>query len=94
MLERHKRELLVVAVNDMADLHTNGHLFRYDSSYGAFPGKVEVGEGRLRIDDLDIVVLSEKDRHPCPGLSTVMLEERWPKCSLGTITNGLQLPRR
>jgi glyceraldehyde 3-phosphate dehydrogenase len=61
MLERHKRELSVVAVNDMADLHTNGHLFRYDSTYGAFPGKVEVGEGRLRIDDWDIVVLSEKD---------------------------------
>ena len=39
MLERHKRELSVVAVNDMADLHTNGHLFRYDSTYGAFPGK-------------------------------------------------------
>ena len=56
----------VVAVNDMADLHTNGHLFRYDSTYGAFPGKVEVGEGRLRIDDWDIVVLSEKDPSRLP----------------------------
>jgi len=48
MLERHKQELSVVAVNDMADLHTNAHLFRYDSTYGAFPGKVEVGEGGSR----------------------------------------------
>ena len=38
MLERHKEELNVVAVNDMADLHTNAHLFRYDSTYGIFPG--------------------------------------------------------
>jgi glyceraldehyde 3-phosphate dehydrogenase len=66
MLERHKQELSVVAVNDMADLHTNAHLFRYDSTYGAFPGKVEVGEGRLRIDDWDIVVLSEKDPSRLP----------------------------
>ena len=48
MLERHKQELSVVAVNDMADLHNNAHLFRYDSTYGAFPGKVEVGEGGSR----------------------------------------------
>ena len=66
MLERHKQELSVVAVNDMADLHTNTHLFRYDSTYGAFPGKVGVGEGRLRIDDWDIVVLSEKDPSRLP----------------------------
>jgi glyceraldehyde-3-phosphate dehydrogenase/erythrose-4-phosphate dehydrogenase len=33
MLERHKQELSVVAVNDMADLHTNTHLFRYDSTW-------------------------------------------------------------
>lgn len=32
MLERHKERLSVVAVNDMADLETNAHLFRYDST--------------------------------------------------------------
>ena len=46
MLERHKQELNVVAINDMADLATNAHLFRYDSNYGIFP-RVEVGEGVL-----------------------------------------------
>ena len=40
MLERHKKDLTVVAVNDMADLKTNAHLFRYDSNYGVYPGKV------------------------------------------------------
>ena len=40
MLQRHKDELKVVAINDMADLHTNAHLFRYDSTYGVFPGSV------------------------------------------------------
>lgn len=51
MIERHKTDLTVVAINDMADLRTNAHLFRYDSTYGIFPGKVEVGEGVLKIDD-------------------------------------------
>jgi glyceraldehyde 3-phosphate dehydrogenase len=45
MIERHKEALNVVAVNDMADLKTNAHLFRYDSTYGIFPGKIEAGEG-------------------------------------------------
>jgi glyceraldehyde 3-phosphate dehydrogenase len=63
MLERHQNGLQVVAVNDMADLKTNAHLFRYDTNYGIYPGKLEIGEGILRIDGHDIVVLSEKD--PC-----------------------------
>jgi glyceraldehyde 3-phosphate dehydrogenase len=66
ILERHKQDLSVVAINDMADLHTNAHLFRYDSTYGPFPGKVEVGEGRLKIDDWDIAVLSELDPSRLP----------------------------
>ena len=45
-----KNGLTVVAVNDMADLKTNAHLFRYDSTYGMFPGKVETGEGAIKID--------------------------------------------
>ena len=44
ILQRYKKELAVVAVNDMADLHTNAHLFRYDSSYGIYPGNVETGD--------------------------------------------------
>ena len=41
MIERHRDDLNIVAINDMADLHTNAHLFRYDSTYGIFPGKIE-----------------------------------------------------
>ena len=61
MVERHRNELTVVAINDMADLRTNAHLFRYDSTYGVFPGKVEVGEGVLTIDDWPIAVLNQKE---------------------------------
>jgi glyceraldehyde 3-phosphate dehydrogenase len=66
MLERHKNGLRVVAVNDMAELRTNAHLFRYDTNYGIYPGKLEIGEGILKIDGHDIVVLSEKDPSRLP----------------------------
>jgi glyceraldehyde 3-phosphate dehydrogenase len=61
ILERHKRDLNIVAINDMADLETNAHLFRYDSTYGIFPGVVEVGEGILKIDGGNIIVLNQMD---------------------------------
>jgi glyceraldehyde 3-phosphate dehydrogenase len=50
LLERHKNKLTVVAINDMAELNTNAHLLRYDSTYGIFPGKIEVGEGVSNYD--------------------------------------------
>lgn len=66
MLERHKGHLKVVAVNDMSDLETNAHLFQYDSTYGAFPGKLEIGEGIFKVNGWDIAVLSQKDPSRLP----------------------------
>jgi glyceraldehyde 3-phosphate dehydrogenase len=66
MLERHKNGMTVVAVNDMADLKTNAHLFRYDSTYGIYPGTVEIGEGLIIIDGHNIAVLNEKDPSRLP----------------------------
>jgi glyceraldehyde 3-phosphate dehydrogenase len=66
MLERHKTNLTIVAINDMADLQTNAHLFRYDSTYGIFPGPVEVGEGILKIDGLNISAINQKDPSRLP----------------------------
>jgi glyceraldehyde 3-phosphate dehydrogenase len=85
MLERHKQELTVVAVNDMADLQTNAHLFRYDSTYGIFPGQIETGEGVLKIDGWEIMVLNQKDpsRLPWRALGVDIVIE-----STGVFTDG------
>ena len=66
LLNRYKKELAVVAVNDMADLKTNAHLFRYDSTYGIFPGTIDVGDGRMKVDGRDIAVLNQKDPSRLP----------------------------
>ena len=88
ILERHKKDLTVVAINDMADLPTNAHLFRYDSTYGIFPGTVEVGEGILKIDGKNISVMNQKDpsRLPWKQLRVDIVIE-----STGVFTDGAQV---
>ncbi|HLE77017.1 MAG TPA: type I glyceraldehyde-3-phosphate dehydrogenase [bacterium] len=66
MLERYPDELEVTAVNDIADLQTNAHLFRHDSNYGAFRGRVEARDGELLIEGWTIRVFSERDPAAIP----------------------------
>ena len=66
LMERYKTNLTVIAINDMADLKTNAHLFRYDSTYGIYPGKIETGEGTMIVDGRKISVLNQKDPSRLP----------------------------
>jgi glyceraldehyde 3-phosphate dehydrogenase len=42
ILEHARRDIEVVAINDLGPVETNAHLFRYDSIHGRFPGLVEI----------------------------------------------------
>jgi len=66
VLERHPDDLEVVAVNDLAPSATNAHLFRYDSTYGRYPGSVEEGDGEIVVDGRHIRTYSEKDPTALP----------------------------
>jgi glyceraldehyde 3-phosphate dehydrogenase len=57
----YPNELEVVAVNDLAPPETNAHLFKYDSNYGRFPGKVAVDGNNLKIDGSVVRVFAERD---------------------------------
>ena len=59
-------DLEFVAVNDLVDTETMGHLLKYDSILGRFPGKVEVGEGALLVDGVELKVLAERDPAALP----------------------------
>lgn len=50
-------QLLVVAINELADCKTIAHLTKYDSTHGRFPGEVSVGEDQLSINDHKIRIL-------------------------------------
>ncbi len=66
MLERYPDDMEVVAFNDLGDLNTMAHLFRYDSNYGLYPGTVEVADGALIVDGNEIKALSERDPGQLP----------------------------
>jgi len=56
----------IVAVNDITDAETLGHLLKYDSIYGPFAGTVEVRDGAIVVDGREVKVLSEKDPAQLP----------------------------
>ena len=61
VMERHADKLEVVAVNDRADAATTAHLFKYDSTYGKYPGEVRAEDGGIVIDDKHIAATSVLD---------------------------------
>ena len=65
-MERYPETLEVAAVNDLTDDKTNAHLFKYDTSYGVYPGSVAADKGDLRIDGRSIKVFSERDPAKIP----------------------------
>jgi glyceraldehyde 3-phosphate dehydrogenase len=71
----HREKLKVVALNDLTDAGTCAHLFKYDTSYGIYPGEVEGKEGRLIVDGEEIRVLQERDPAHIPwGEVDIVLE--------------------
>ncbi|HEV2908092.1 MAG TPA: type I glyceraldehyde-3-phosphate dehydrogenase [Candidatus Eremiobacteraceae bacterium] len=84
ILERHP-EIEVVAVNDLTDTKTAAHLFRYDSTYGRYPGTVTVGDGEITVDGKTIKYLAERDpaKLPWKALGVELVIE-----STGFFTDG------
>ncbi|MDX1548571.1 MAG: type I glyceraldehyde-3-phosphate dehydrogenase [Rhodothermales bacterium] len=61
ILERGDDTFDIVAVNDLTDAATLGHLFKYDSIHGRYPGTVTVEDDHLVIDGDRFRVFSERD---------------------------------
>src|ERR1700757_5244446 len=56
IVEGDRKDISVVAINDLAPVETNAHLLRFDSVHGRFPGEVKVsgdsidcGTGKIRV---------------------------------------------
>ncbi len=59
-------EIQVVAVNDLGDAGILGHLTRYDTAHGKFPGTVEVTHDALIVNGDRIRVTAERDPAKLP----------------------------
>jgi glyceraldehyde 3-phosphate dehydrogenase len=51
----------LVAINDLGDAKTMGHLLKYDSVLGQLDEDVEVGDGVIKAGNTELKVLSERD---------------------------------
>jgi glyceraldehyde-3-phosphate dehydrogenase type I len=51
----------IVAINDLTDAKTLAHLFKYDSTFGKYEGKVEAKDDEILVDEHSLKVLAEKD---------------------------------
>jgi len=71
-----KENVEVVAINDLTDSKTLGHLLKYDSVHGKFPGTVTVDGDYLVINGKKMKVYAEKDPANLPwgtlGVTTVL----------------------
>jgi glyceraldehyde 3-phosphate dehydrogenase len=62
----HGIDVELVAVNDLTDPKSLGHLLKYDSVHGRYPGEVSVEGDEIVIDGARIKVLSERDPAALP----------------------------
>ena len=51
----------LVLINDLTDVGTLGHLLKYDSVHGRYPGTVEAKDGTLVINGDSVKITAEKD---------------------------------
>src|SRR6266516_1917460 len=56
----------IVAINDLGDAKTMGHLLKFDSVLGQLSEDVEVGDGVIRAGKSELKVLSERDPAALP----------------------------
>jgi len=66
LIQYHSNELEVVAVNDLTDTKTNAHLFKWDSSYGLYPGEVNSSDDSVIVDGKAIKILAQRDPSAIP----------------------------
>ena len=66
VLSRYPQSLQVSAINDLFDVATNAHLFKYDTSYGRFPGEMKIKKNSFLIDGQAIKSLAFRDPATIP----------------------------
>lgn len=84
-LQNSSHNFDVVAINDLTDAQTLGHLLKYDSVHGTFDAKVEVGDSSLTVngDKIDILANPDPSKLPWGDLNVDIVFE----CS-GRFTDG------
>jgi glyceraldehyde 3-phosphate dehydrogenase len=66
IIESGRKDIEVVAINDLGPVETNAHLLRYDSVHGKFNGEVKTKEGAIDAGRGWMTVTAERDPSKLP----------------------------
>jgi glyceraldehyde 3-phosphate dehydrogenase len=66
LYESGRKDVQIVAINDLGPAETNAHLTRYDTAHGPFPGTVAVEGEYLIVNGDKIKVLANRDPAKLP----------------------------
>ena len=66
MIENNRKDIEVVAINDLGPVETNAHLMRYDSVHGRFPNDIKVAGDTIDVGHGPIKVLAERNPADLP----------------------------
>jgi glyceraldehyde 3-phosphate dehydrogenase len=66
LVEQGRKDIEVVAINDLGSIEANAHLLKYDSIHGRFSGKVKVTKTGINVGRGAIKVIAERDPAKLP----------------------------
>ena len=76
LVESGRKDIQVVAINDLGSIHDNAHMLKYDSVHGRFPGTVSTTPDALDVGSGPIKVFAEPNPEKLPwatlGVDIVM----------------------
>ncbi len=70
---QHSGTFEFVGINDLTDAKTLGHLLKYDSVHGKYPGTVEVDGNNIVVDGITIPISAERNIEDLPWKNNVDL---------------------
>ena len=66
IMESGRKDVTVVAINDLGDVAMNAYLLKRDSVHGPFPGEIEVKDSTMIVNGQKIQVLAEREPSKLP----------------------------
>ena len=66
IIENKRKDINIVAINDLAPVETNAFLLSYDSIHGPLKEKVSINKGQMVVGKKRITVLKERDPKQLP----------------------------
>ncbi len=66
IVEQKRKDIQVVAINDLGSIATNAHLLQYDTAHGPFPGKVKATKSGIDFGRGTVPVFAERDPAALP----------------------------